>query len=118
MQIKIIDQLKTGSIKNILPFGSGEQQQPPYVVVKKETELNGIRYRIIPHFQINQQIFLEDYTFGEVPNLLNDFSAISRHGNNNQLELLEKSDIIINNSDGTISAEISFLAPCVNISNL
>lgn len=114
MLSKIVARLKTGSIKNVVPFGS-IAQNPSYIVVKPERAENGIgrRFRIIVHMKPDQQEFLEDYIFNELSTLLTDYQVESRHGNLNQLIMEDDNytDITISNSDGTISMERCFIMP-------
>jgi len=110
---KIIEQIKTGTISNVIPYGF-KRPAPPYVVVKPESDSLG-RGRVFvvhAHFSQTGQSFLEDYIFTEIINLLDDFEAESRHGNYNALEVLEDyQDIIVNNDDDTISMAQKFLMP-------
>ncbi len=114
MTTKIVAQLKTGSIERVVQFGVEQLPEPPYVVVKPEKDPfnRGRRYRIIAHFKPGQNIWLEDYIFNELTDLLDNFSTESRHGNYNTL-LTENdyNDIVINNDDKTISMERIFLLP-------
>jgi hypothetical protein len=114
MTTKIVEQLKTGTIKNVAPFGSKKLPAPPYVVVKPERDpLNrGRMYRIIVHYKPGQNKWLEDYITNDLTDLLDNFSAYSRHGNYNTL-LTENdyTDIVIDNDDGSISMERTFLLP-------
>ena len=111
---KIVTQLKTGTIKNVVPFGGSKLPAPPYIVVKPETDpLNrGIVYFINVHMQPGQQIFLEDYVNEDISDLLDDFGSTTRHGNYNKLMTEEEfSVIIMDNDDGTISMGRRFLLP-------
>jgi len=114
MTTKIVERLKTGIIKNVVPYGVEQLPEPPYVVVKSEKDPleRGRLYRIIAHYLPGQEIFLDDYVTDDLPDLLDNFSAYSRHGNYNTL-LTENdyTDIIIDNDDGTISMERTFLLP-------
>jgi len=113
---KIVEQLKTGTIKNVVPYGVEQLPAPPYVVVRPERDMlgRGRAYRIIVHMQPGQQIFLEDYVFNDLFDLLDNFTATSRNNNYNRL-LTENdyTDIIISNDDGTISMERVFLLPSI-----
>lgn len=114
MITKIVEQLKMGTIKNVVPFGMDNLPEPPYVVVKPERDPadRGRAYRIFVHYLPGQQTFLEDYLFDELSTLLTDFSATSRHGNKNRLYMeQEYNDIMVSNDDGTISMERTFLMP-------
>lgn len=117
MQTKIVEKLKTLSITNVVPFGVKSLPSAPYTVVKqeKDTAGRGIVFRIIAHFLPGQNIFLQDYLLGEVLPALNKFSAIDRNGNTNHLKSDDWNDIVINNDDGTISMEITFIMPMVPI---
>jgi len=111
---KIVAKLKTGTIKNVVPFGHGATPQPPYIVVKPERDSldRGRVYRIIVHMLPGQNIFLEDYVMKDISDLLDNFGSTTRHGNYNVLETLQEYyDIITNNDDKTISMERSFLLP-------
>jgi hypothetical protein len=108
----VVAMLKTGTVKNVVPFGS-KTPAPPYAVVKGEYEGGfGRRFRIIAHMAVGQQTFLEDYIRSEVATLLDGATLTSRHGNVNKLELEEEfGDIVASNDDGTISMERCFLLP-------
>jgi hypothetical protein len=111
---KIVAQLKTGDIKNVIPYGTATGNNKPYIVVRPERDAvgRGTVYRIIVHMDPGQQIFLEDYLKDDVSDLLDGFGSETRHGNYNKLETLDEyNDIIVNNDDGTISMERSFLLP-------
>jgi hypothetical protein len=114
MLTKIVEQLKTGNITNVIPYGSIPIPSAPYVVVKPELDIlgRGRSFRIIVHMLPGQQIFLDDYVNGELETLLYDFAATTRNGNYNQLyrEPID-SDISISNDDGTISMERVFMMP-------
>lgn len=118
MITKIVDRLKTGRITNVVAYGQEQGLNPPYVVVKPEVDPlgNGRIFRVITHMLPGQQIFLEDYTFNELFDLLNKFYITDRHGNHNiLLTRNEFTDIIIGNDDKTISMERVFFAPYVII---
>jgi len=110
MQTKIVTQLKTGAIKNVVPYGD-ILPKPPYIVVRPEYAAEGKIYRIFVHMIPGQQIFLEDYTLCTVSQLLTNFKATTRHGNYNQLLLMQDYGDITTNDDGTISMERRFLMP-------
>ena len=114
MITKIIEQLKTGRVKNVVPYGTHPLPAPPYVVVRTEADGlgRGRIFRIFAHFIPGQIIFLEDYIQNDLTLLLRDFEVVSRHGNRNRLFTEQDySDIIANNDDGTISMERRFLMP-------
>jgi hypothetical protein len=111
---RIIAQLKTGLIKNVVPYGNANTLAPPYIVVRPEKDPldRGRIYRIFIHMQPGQQTFLEDYAFKTVPDLLSNYSAVDRHSNRNTLlQESEYGEIIDSNDDGTISMERRFLVP-------
>ena len=118
MTTKIVERLKTGTIKHVVQFGVENLPAPPYVVVKSEKDIlgRGSIFRIIAHYLPGQNIFLDDYVNTEVFDLLDNFSAESRNGNYNTL-LTENdyNDIIIGNDDKTISKERIFLLPRIII---
>ena len=107
----VVALLKTGSIKNVVPFGSASAGIP-YVVVKPEQAPGGRRFRIIAHYAAGQQIYLEAYIRDEVVTLLDKQLLTSRNGNHNRLELEDEYlDITVGNDDSTISMERCFLLP-------
>jgi len=70
---KIIEILKTGSIKNIVLFGDGMKIPPtPYVVIKPETgSIPGTRqFRFFVHMEQGRQEELDNYLFTELAELL------------------------------------------------
>ncbi len=110
----IVARLKTGSIPDVVAFGTSTLPAPPYVVVKPERDAlgRGRVFRIIAHAEPDQQVFLQDYVFEELSTLLDGYTAETRLGNRNQvLSEQEWTDIIGNNDDGTISMERVFLVP-------
>jgi hypothetical protein len=110
MLTKIVAKLKTGSVKNVIPFGDSPPAAP-YTVVKPETSMGGRRFRVIAHRAKGQQIQLEDY-IREVIVLLEDFQATSRGGAVNRLGRVESiTDIGAVSDDSTISMEAAFVMP-------
>ncbi len=110
----IVARLKTGSIPDVVAFGTSTPPAPPYVIVKSEKDAlgRGRAFRIIPHAEPDQQTFLSDYLFEELSDLLDGYQAETRLGNTNQVYSEgDYSDIIGNNDDGTISMERVFLVP-------
>lgn len=114
MTTKIVARLKTGRVKNVVPYGTEQLPNPPYLVVKEEEDAlgRGTIYRVIGHFKPGQQIDLTDYMRSDVDDLLNGFKARDRHGNYNIL-LTEANIpfIVTDNDDKTISSERVFLLP-------
>lgn len=115
MITKIVEQLKTGTIKNVVAYGSN-LPTAPYVVVKQENEPlgRGTQFRIIAHFLKGQQIYLEDYIKKEVSELLTDFQATTRNNNLNELwqdEFGQMPELTVSNDDDTISMERVYWMP-------
>lgn len=113
---KIISRLKTGRIKNVVPYGYGENAAPPYIIVREEQDSlgRGIVYRIIGHMLPGQIIFLEEYMRSDISTLLDNYVITSRNGNVNELMTEQyNSGTIANNDDGTISRERRFLLPSI-----
>lgn len=112
MITKIIEKLKTGAVKNVVPFGVTQLPKPPYIVVKPESRKLNRAFRIIVHFPAECITDLEDYTIGTVDDLLSNFAATDRHGNDNALYTEgDYGDIITGNDDGTIAMERVYLMP-------
>jgi len=116
MRTKIVAKLKTGSIKNVVSFGS-KLPTPPYVVVKSEIVPGiGRRFRIIAHVlqAANgeaSQDKLEDY-IREAIGLMEEFQATSRTGKVNRLGRVDSiTDIGAVSDDSTISMEAAFIMP-------
>ena len=108
---KIVAQLKTGSIKAVVVFGSASTAKP-YVVVKPEAR-DGMRViRVIVHYAPGNQSALENYVFNECSNLLKNFTETDRHGNRFIVrDLSEWTDVVTTNDDATISMERLFYVP-------
>ena len=116
MLTKIVEKLKTGAIKNVVPYGVASLPAPPYIVVRPEADSlgRGRLMRIFIHMSPGYQAILEDYAFNTVPGLLDDFDTDDRFGNYNEvLSTPDYGDIVTNNDDGTISMERRFLVPQV-----
>ena len=114
MITKIVEQIKTGDIKNVIAFGEAKLPSAPYVVVKYEQDIagRGWVYRVIAHFKPGQQIFLNDYVVNNLMLLLDKFGATTSNGNYQKLYATnELSGIITDNDDATIAMERVFLAP-------
>lgn len=113
MITKIIEQLKTGTIKNVVPFGS-PVPSTPYIVVKEFTHPMGTGFFVTTHMDQGQQIFLDDYVKKDIPELLNDFKATTRNGNLQQLHqdiFSPIPELQIHNDDDSISKERVFWMP-------
>jgi hypothetical protein len=112
MTTRIVERLKTGSVKNVVPFGIATMPAAPYVVVKPESVVGERSFLIIAHFKAGQNILLEDYIFNEVSELLKNFVTTDRHGNNVRIKDADKyTDIVVENDDSTISMERIFYVP-------
>lgn len=106
----IITRLKTGTYKTVVPFGSA-RPEPPYVVVKPMADFRGRRFWIYIHMQPGQQAWMENYIFGELTTLLDDYVAEDRHENTHELLTDSEYQDIMTNDDGTISMGRPFLMP-------
>lgn len=117
MESKIVEQLKTGKVKNVVPFGQvSVPPAPPYIVVKEEVDPfgRGDIYRIIVHVPIGANKFLKEY-MAEVQQLLDGFGAETPWGN--YLVLYPEgpiSGIITGNDDNTIAKERMYLCPTIH----
>lgn len=117
---EIIDRLVTGSITNVVKFGS-DLPDAPYVVVKPETYNGNRGVRVIAHFtkgadeyEISDTISnpLDDYIYTEVVDLLSDYEFTDHNG----LTLVVKDaheivDVGVESDDGTVSMEHLFYIP-------
>jgi hypothetical protein len=68
----VIGRLKTGSIKNVIPFGNSGAVPPlPYVCVKPEPGAmrDRLNFRIIVHRKQGEQALLEHYIYEELSGL-------------------------------------------------
>lgn len=112
---KIIAQLKTGTIKNVVPFGYGSRPAPPYIVVSQMTDPigRGIVYRIHVHMMPGQNLDLMDYTIEDISTLLDGFEATTRHANTNTIERGDINYRILSNDDETISMSRDYLMPSI-----
>lgn len=116
MTDKIVAQLKTGKITNVVPYGSRNLPSPPYIVVKpiRDPLGRGRMFEIYVHFSPGQINDLEDYLFNDVGVLLDGFESETRHTNNNKLYTeQEYQDIITQNDDKTISMMRPYLMPSI-----
>jgi hypothetical protein len=112
MLAEVVTKLKTGSIKNVVVFGSSVPSSVPYVVVKPESLPQGRGVRIIVHMTMNYQIDLEEYVFNEVSLLLKNLKCVDSYGNVNYIRDVEEyTDIVVSNDDNTISMDRLFVAP-------
>jgi len=116
MITKIVAKLKTGTIKNVVPFGS-PLPTAPYAVVKEEKSAgNMTRFRVIAHAAQNAAnvLVLDAYVKTELSTLLGEFEADDRNGNHFRLEEPDEKEwtgIGAVSDDSTISMERVFYAP-------
>ena len=111
MLTKIIERLKTGSISNIVEFGS-KLPTSPYVCVKAELYPVGRGVRVIAHCDRGSNSALDDYVFNELSVLLSDYEYEDANGNTVTVkDAGEYTDIAVNNDDSTISMERLFYLP-------
>jgi len=119
MIAEIITQLKTGTIKNVVPFGATTTMpSPPYVVVKPETYITGRGLRVIVHYAVGTQIYtkntisytpLDDYIYNELPSLIKDWSFINNHGETMTVrDTGEITDVNAVSDDNTVSMDRLF----------
>lgn len=113
MITKIVEQLKTGSIKNVFPFGYlTDMPEPPYIIVKPEAVQDLRNFRIFVHYPPGHITDIEDYIFNELSDLLKNFQAVDRHGNTVKVFDNESyTDLVTDNDDNTISMERTFYIP-------
>lgn len=108
---KIVKRLKTGSVKNVVPYGK-KTPAAPYDVVRLETLEMGRGIRVIAHRTPEDDIALENYVFDELSTLLSGFTDADRFGNRfTVLDSGEWTEVVTGNDDGTISMERLFYVP-------
>jgi len=118
MIAEIITRLKTGSIKNIIPFGSATPSTVPYIVVKPETNNKGRGVRIILHYKQGANMYvsggvtytpMDDYMYNELPSLLSEWTLANNHGESMTVhDTREITDITAVSDDNTIAMERLF----------
>jgi hypothetical protein len=112
----VVDRLKTGSIKSVVPFGnSATVPPPPYVCVKPEPGAMNDRqnFRIIVHRKQGEQVLLEKYIFGELGKLLNPSVWLAKAGGG-KFRVMNNADWYgpyAEDSDKSIVMERIFYAP-------
>lgn len=113
MIYKVIEQMKTGSIKNVVMSGGKALPAPPFsVVVEEPMPGRGTHLRIFTHMLPGQQKFLRTYNRKELLNLLDGFEADSADGNHNIILTEDQIGTIISEEEsGTISTWRLFLIP-------
>lgn len=113
MLTRIIERLQTGSITNVVAFGS-PLPSSPYVCVKPETNPIGRQFRIIGHYDLGNNSALDLYIFNELPELLSNWSYTDEYGNYVTVkDAKEYTDIVADNDDSTISMERVFYIPLI-----
>ncbi len=108
---KIIERIKTGSIKRVIPKGFIARMEKPYIVVA----IDGQELRVWAHFKNDQHAFLEDYCRAELSELLNGYQFTTFNGNTARIqpatgEVQGYSRIVLN-EDNTISKERRWIIP-------
>lgn len=113
MITKIVEQLKTGSIKNVYAFGQiTTTPEAPYIIVKPEAVQDLRNFRIFVHYPPAYNLDIEDYVFNELSDLLKNFQATDRYGNTVTVKDNESyTDLVTDNDDKTISMERTFYVP-------
>lgn len=111
MTSAIVARLKTGTIKNVVPFGS-KPTAVPYIVVKCESGTGVRTVRVTVHHNQGYQKDVEKYVFNNLSALLRNWTGTDSSGNSFRLkDADEYTDIIAINDDSTISMERVFYAP-------
>ena len=118
MIAEIITRLKTGSITNIIPFGSATPSTVPYIVVKPETNNRGRGVRIILHYKQGANMYvsggvtytpMDDYIYDELPSLLSEWTMTNNHGESITVhDTGEITDITAVSDDNTVAMERLF----------
>lgn len=106
----VVAQLKTGTWKNVVPFGSTTPAVPYLVVREEPTELGYTRWRITGHALPNQILQLRTYIRKDVVKLL-DKVALSGSGRYTKLDAMrggQYTPFSVVSDDGTISMEAVF----------
>jgi hypothetical protein len=111
----IVDRLKTGTIKAVVPYGSSKPSAP-YIVVKEEKDAigRGAAYRIFVHMNSAAILDLRKYVRKDLSDLLDGFQLVDPDGNTNYLSF-DPFDfapgLTVTNDDNTISMERVFYMP-------
>jgi hypothetical protein len=119
MIAEAIERLKTGSIKNVVPFAMLEKMpSSPYVVVKYVLHPLGVGLLVIAHYAYGTQMttiegvtktYLEDYIRNEVVTLLDGYSFVNNHGENMVIhDTGEITEITPVSDDNTVSMDRLF----------
>ena len=121
MILEIVEQLKTGDLTNVIPFGQSVPDAAPYVVVKPESHPSGRGIRIIVCYPVGTALSKisgvirtpqDDYVYTELPTLLSGFEFVNNHGETmSVVDTGEIVDVGVVNDDNTISMERLFYIP-------
>jgi hypothetical protein len=118
----IINQLKTGSVSEVIPFGqNAANPMQPYVVVWQDepilqdsTEAGLNEYVINAHFPPGHINDLNDYIENEVYLLLNKQILITRDGRRVEVKVTGQiKRLVTGNDDNTISRERTCQTPAI-----
>ena len=111
MTSAIVARLKTGTIKNVVPFGS-KPTAVPYIVVKCESGTGVRTVRVTVHHNQGYQKDIEKYVFNNLSVLLRNWTGKDSSGNFFRLkDADEYNEIVAVNDDSTLSMERVFYAP-------
>jgi len=125
MIAEIVNQLKTGTIKTVMPYlASTTMPSPPYIVVKPELYVTGKKgIRVIVHYLVGTHMYidsstgdyktpLEDYVYNELPSLLRDWSFENNHGETMTVyDTQDTTEVGPVSDDNTVSMERLFYIP-------
>lgn len=110
MLLSVIDKLKTGSIKNVVPFGTRDMPNVPYVVVREDPDIAiGTTYFITVHYPPSNILDLRTYVRSDLLDLLDGFKTSAGTATNVMDSAQIIGPIVTNNDDGSISQERQFI---------
>ncbi|MDR1952364.1 MAG: hypothetical protein LBQ37_02470 [Elusimicrobiota bacterium] len=110
----VYEQIKTGSIKNVVFFGDSDKMPPPpYVVIKTEADNMNHRliFRFIVHRVMGEQDLIDFYIRKELRDLLSDVAT--EQGNIRFYSTDEWVGVQARSDDNTISMERTFFVPII-----
>lgn len=112
MIAKVLEKVKTSSVKSVILFGATRPAAAPYDVIKTEKTIGHRRFRIIAHRKPGENVALEAH-IRELIVLLDGYSATTARTTHNVLHFEPEGiqDVSAVSDDGTISMEASFLMP-------
>ncbi len=107
----IVDRIKEGRIKRVIPKGFPIRLDPSYIVVAVE----GQELRAWVHFKKDQHVYLEEFCRADLAELLNDYRFMTSNGSTVTIqpargEIQGYSGITLND-DKTISKERRWTVP-------